>query len=146
MMKTQRDPLARLPSSRMPPDHLGVMIAAAIMIVLGWGGLLVLVITTTPRVGERWLFFLLLHIAVTGTVLPFIRLLNARFTPNTYTLPPGGVLVRQGVWVGLFAVACAWLQIPRALSPQIAFLLALAFIVIEIFLRARELPNERYED
>jgi hypothetical protein len=145
-MKQQRDPLSRLPSGPMPPDHLGVMIAALVMIVAGWGGLYALVTTTTPRVGERWLFFLLLHIAVTGTVLPFVRLLNARFTPASYDLPPGGVLVRQAVWVGLFVVACAWLQIPRALSPQIAFLLALAFVVIEVFLRARELPNERYEE
>ncbi len=145
-MKTQRDPLPRLPAGQMPPDHLGVMIAALMMIIGGWGGLYALVTTATPRVGERWLFFLLLHIAVTGTVLPFIRFLNTRFTPASYELPPGGVLVRQAVWVGLFVVACAWLQIPRALSPQIAFLLALAFVVIEVFLRARELPNERRED
>jgi hypothetical protein len=128
---------------KMPPDHAGVLIAAAIMAVGGWGGLYALVTTMLPRVGPRWLFFLLLQIAVTGTVLPFVRYLNVRFTPLSRELPPGGVLVRQSVWVGLFAVTCAWLQIPRVLTAPIAFFIGLVFVVIEIFLRSRELANER---
>jgi hypothetical protein len=53
------------------------------------------------------------------------------------------VIVRQSVWVGLYAVACAWLQIPRALSLPTALLLALVFVVIEVFLRVRELNSQR---
>lgn len=131
------------PGDRTPPDHIGVMIAAAVMVVGGWGGLYLLVTTELPRVGPRWLFFVLLQIAVTGTVLPLVRYLNVRFTPISADLPPGGVLVRQSVWVGLFVVTCAWLQIPRVLNPPIAFLVALVFIVIEIFLRTREIADER---
>ena len=127
----------------MPPDHLGVMISAVVMIVAGWAGLYILVTTTLPRVGQRWLFFVLLHIAVTGTVMPFIRYLNVRFTPITAPLPPGGVLVRQSVWIGLFVVTCAWLQIPRVLNPPIAFFVAMAFFVLEVFLRTREIAFER---
>lgn len=130
----------------VPADHFGVMIAAALMAVGGWGALYVLVTTTLPRVSERWLFFLLLHIAVTGTVLPFVRYLNLRFTPLAYPLPPGGVLVRQSVWAGLFVVTCAWLQIPRVLTAPMAFFLGLAFVIIEVFLRSRELAYERYGD
>jgi hypothetical protein len=89
---------------------------------------------------------LLLQIAVTGTALPFVRYLNVRFTPLHRELPPGGVLVRQSVWVGLFIVTCTWLQIPRTLSPPSAFFVALVFVVIEIFLRSRELAYEREDD
>ena len=127
----------------MPPDHLGVMISAVVMMVAGWAGLYILVSTTLPRVGQRWIFFVLLHIAVTGTVLPFIRYLNVRFTPLNVPLPLGGVLVRQSVWIGLFVVTCAWLQMPRVLNPPIAFFVAMAFLVLEIFLRTREIALER---
>jgi hypothetical protein len=129
---------------RIPPDHLGILIGAAVMFVVGWIGLYVLITTQIPRLGgQLWLFFVLLNVAVTGTVLPFIRYLNVRFTPIRAELPPSGVIVRQSVWVGLYAVACAWLQIPRALSVPTALLLALVFIVIEVFLRVRELNSQR---
>lgn len=128
---------------RIPPDHRGVLAAGLLMMVIGWLGLYQLVTTSLPRIGgPLWLFFLLLHLAVTGTVMPFVRYLNVRFTPVDAALPPGGVIVRQSIWVGLFVVACAWLQIPRALSWPVAFFLALVFIVLEIFLRSRELAAD----
>lgn len=127
---------------RIPPDHLGVLVASLVMAVGGWYGLYMLVTTTLPRVGPRWTFFVLLQIAVTGTALPFIRYLNVRFTPVHVELPPGGILVRQSVWIGLFVVTCAWLQIPRVLTLPIAFFIALTFILIEVFLRSRESRND----
>lgn len=116
--------------------------AAALGMIGGWGGLYLLVTTQNPYVGQRWAFFVLLFIAVTASMIPFARTLHARFTPDTRELPPSGVIVRQCVWVGVFVVACAWLQMPRVLSLPIAFFLALALVVIEIFLRLRELPGE----
>ncbi|MEZ4671852.1 MAG: hypothetical protein R3E39_28445 [Anaerolineae bacterium] len=133
------------PADKMPPDHVGVLIAGFGFMVVGWAGLLQLVLTTLPRVGQRWLFFLLLQIAVTGTVVPFVRYLNARFTPLTAELPPGGVVVRQSIWIGLYVSLCMWLQIPRVLNAPIAILSALLFIVIEAYLRSREIRNERAE-
>jgi len=130
---------------KIPPDHVGVLVAGVAMMLIGWAGLYQLVTTTLPRVGQRWLFFLLLQLAVTGTVLPFVRYLNVRFTPLEADLPPGGVLVRQSIWVGLFVVLCAWLQMPRVLNLPIAFFLALVFTGIESFLRSREIRNERAE-
>jgi hypothetical protein len=137
------DSVAQPAADKTPPDHVGVLIAAFVMMIGGWWGLYQLVTTTLPRVGARWLFFVLLHVAVTGTVIPFIRYLNVRFTPVSAELPPGGVVVRQSVWIGLFVVTCAWLQIPRVLSWPIAFFLGLVFVVIEIFLRSREIAHER---
>lgn len=134
--------LSPLTSEKMPADHRGVLFAGFIMMLIGWLGLYQLVTTSLPRIGgPLWLFFMLLHVAVTGTVMPFVRYLNVRFTPIDAPLPPGGVIVRQSVWVGLFVVTCAWLQIPRALSWPVAFFLALVFLVLEIFLRSRELGS-----
>lgn len=109
----------------------------------GWFGLYQLVTTSLPRIGgQLWLFFVLLQIAITGTVLPVVRYLNVRFTSIEDDVPPGGVIVRQSVWIGLFVVTCAWLQIPRALTPPLAVFVALVLLGIEIFLRSRELSAE----
>lgn len=127
----------------LPPDHLGALLASLVLMLVGWLGLLQLVTTTLPRIGgELWLFFILLMMAITGTALPFVRYLNVRFTPVYAPVPPGGVIVRQATWVGLFAVMCAWLLIPRALTLPIALFLALVFVVVEVFLRTRELAAE----
>lgn len=134
-----------LKSEKRPPDHTGMLIAALVMMVGGWGGLYYLVTTQIPRIGQRWLFFVLLQIAVAATVMPLLRYVNVRLTPVTRSQPPSGVIVRQAVWVGLFVVSCAWLQIPRVLTIPIMFFLALAFVVIELFLRSREIPNEQLE-
>lgn len=131
-------------NSQTPPDHVGVLISAIVMLIIGWGGLYLLVINQPPRLaGQLWLFFVLLDIAITGTAIPIVRYLNVRLTPINVPLPPGGIIVRQSVWVGLYIVTCAWLQIPRVLTPAIAILLALVFIAIEVFLRFREIPRER---
>lgn len=135
----------RLERIKSPPDHTGMLIAAVALIVAGWGGLYLLVTTQIPRVGQRWLFFVLLQVAVAGTVMPFLRYINIRLTPETRLVPPSGVIVREAVWFGLFVVTCAWLQIPRVLTLPTTFFLALAFIVIELFLRSREIPNEQIE-
>ncbi len=143
IMNNQQMPENRQ-SSNMPPDHAGLLIAAVLMMLIGWLGLFQLISTTLPRIGgELWLFFGLLQIAVTGTAIPPIRFLNVRFTSLMDDVPPGGVIVRQSVWIGLFVVTCAWLQIPRALSLPLAVFVALVFIVVEIFLRTRELAAER---
>ena len=128
----------RLEWGRTPPDHIGVLVSAAVMGLGGWWALYLLITQTIPRVGQRWLFFLFLQIAITGTVLPLVRYLNLRFTPINAPLPPGGVLVRQSTWVALFVVTCAWLQIPRMLNWSMAFFLGIVFAILEAFLRSRE--------
>jgi hypothetical protein len=149
MSETQRvrrrpQPSQDLPTTSRPPDHMGTLFASMLLMIAGWGGLIQLIMTTRPRIGgEIWLFFALLQIAVTGTAIPIVRYFNVRFTPVHIEVPPAGVIVRQSVWVGLLVCTYWWLLIPRVLSLSIAFFLILFFVVIEIFLRSRELANER---
>lgn len=122
----------------------GILLASLLMFIVGWAGLAYLVLNTRPRIGgEIWLLFILLQIAVTGTAIPIMRYLGQRLTRTRADAPLTGVIVRRSVWVGIIAVTCAWLLIPRYLSAPILVMLILLFVVIEIFLRNRELVNER---
>jgi hypothetical protein len=121
---------------RLQADRNGVMIAAGVMAGVGWVLLYQLIMTAAPLAFPRWLFFILLYIAVTGTALPLINYLNRRFS-GTFPVT-GGILLRQGMWFGLFSVTAAWLQMTRALTFISGFLLALSMFVIEVFLRIRE--------
>ncbi len=119
----------------------GVLLAGLGMMLAGWAGLAALVLMSRPRIGgEIWLFFILLQIAVTGSAIPFFRLLGQYLAPSRPLMT--GVVVRRSVWIGILAVLCAWLMIPRYLTLPIACMLALLFLALEIFLRNRELANE----
>lgn len=111
------------------------MIAALLMAAIGWPGVALVVTTTLPTVGPRWLFFLLWIPAVTGTSLPFLWLLHRRFA---HPPAPPPVLLRQGLWVALFASLCLWLQINRSLSLPLGLLIAAGLVAFEWFLRLRE--------
>ncbi|PJF29941.1 MAG: hypothetical protein CUN52_05810 [Phototrophicales bacterium] len=125
--------------NRLPADHAGVLLASLAMVGVGGVGLATLFSIALPRIGaELWLYFLFIHLLVTGITLPVVRFVNMRFTPLTAEPPSGGILVRQSVWLGLFAVITVWLQILRGLSLATIFLLALVFIVLEVFLQMRE--------
>ena len=125
-------------------EQRGVLLASLMMFIAGWSGLAYLVVNTRPRIGgEIWLFFILLQIAVTGSAIPIVRLVSQRLASSQDDFPLTGVVVRRSVWIGIIVVTCAWLLIPRYLSLPIVLILILLFAVIEIFLRNRELVNER---
>ena len=114
------------------PDYRSLMIAAIILASIGWLGLYLLLITTLPTVGPRWLFFFLWTIATTGTAVPFIWLLHRRFGSSQPAR--SSILLRQGLWVGLYATICIWLQINRSLTIPLALLLVTGLVAIEWFL------------
>ena len=125
-------------------EQRGLLLAALLLALVGWAGLAYLVGTTRPRIGgEIWLFFILLQIAITGTVIPPVRWLSQRLASGRGEMLPAGIVVRRSVWIGIIVVTCAWLLIPRYLSLPIVFILILLFLVVEIFLRNRELAHER---
>lgn len=122
-------------SSTSPPVRI-FLPAAVILALVGWIGLAYVFIFTRPTVGPRWLFFFLSVLALTGTALPAVAFLNRRF-PSTPP-PTTAVILRQALWVGIYFPTLAWLQIGRVLTPALAMLLLLGFVLIEWLLRLRE--------
>lgn len=123
-------------SQSTPPSFSGYLVTAAILMVIGWGGLFAVVQFTTPAGGTRWLFFLMLLLAITGTMLPLVAFLNRRFPSNPPA--PNLVIVRQAMWFGVYISTLAWLQIGRVLSSTLALLLLVGLVIIEWLLRLRE--------
>lgn len=118
------------------PDYRSLMISAMVMAAVGWIGLYLLLNVTLPTVGPRWLFFFLWTLAATGTSLPFIWLLHRRFVAEVPS--PAGTLLRQALWVGLYAAICIWLQVNRSLTLTLALLIAIGLLVVEWFVHAVE--------
>jgi hypothetical protein len=118
------------------PDYRGILISAAFMALLGWLGIYLVVTRSLPTVGPRWLLFFLWTLAATGTALPFVWLLHRRFGGEQAVSP--GIIMRQGIEVGLFSALILWLQINRALTLSLAVMIAVGLGLIEAFLRLIE--------
>ncbi len=116
--------------------YRSALIAGAFLALAGAFGLLLLLTTTLPTVGPRWLFFFLLTMTATGAALPFAWLLNVRFSRRR--MPSAGVLVRQAILVGLYIDIAVWLQINRSLSLPVALLIGAGLVTLEWFLRMLE--------
>jgi hypothetical protein len=106
------------------------------LILIGWGGIAALFYYSLPFVWARWGFFVLVIMAFTGTALPFVYFFHRRFP----TEPPAesNVIVREALWVGVYAATLAWLQLGRLVTLYIIFGLAGGLIAIEYFIRIRE--------
>lgn len=121
--------------SQMPPWH-GVWITGLVMALIGWGGLVLLVLLTVPTLGPRWLMFFLTTLAVCGPALPIVHYLHRRFPSKPAVT--GGVLVREALWVGAYADVMLWLQFGKALNFALAAFIAIGLIAIELLIRLRE--------
>ena len=128
-----------------PPNYFSLTLPTGVLALAGWGGLAWLLTAPLestgelyhpiPGLGPRWLFFVCWLAAITGTTLPFVRYLHQRFA----RMPtPPVVLLREGIWLGLFGATCAWLQIGHILSLPLAALVAAGLGGVEWFLRMRE--------
>ncbi len=122
-------------------SYKGLMLAAVILAVIGWYGLYLLLVSTLPTLGPRWLFYVLWISASTGTSLPFLWLINRRFRSTDPASP--NVLLREGLLIGLYAAVCYWLQLNRMLTLTLALLLALGLFAIEWMLRVIERNTRR---
>lgn len=122
-----------------------VVITGVLLAVIAWSGLAWLIINNMPTVPNRWMFFMLVQIAITGTSLPFVRYLHQRFSPKGGLLVPTTVMTRQAFLIGIFVTACLWLRVPRLLSAPIALIVMGALLAIEFLLRLRERATWRPE-
>jgi hypothetical protein len=100
--------------TKLSPPVKAFLPASVLLMLLGWAGFLAVINLTEPNGGTRWLFFFFLVLAFTGTAMPGVA------------------------WVGIYLPTLAWLQIGRVLTPSLALLLALGFVLIEGLLRMRE--------
>jgi hypothetical protein len=109
------------------------------LMLIGWGGVVALLYYSLPFVWARWGFFVLGVMALTGTSLPIVYFFNRRFPAEPPATP--NVIVRQSLWVGIYAATLAWLQLGRLVSLYVILGLAGGLIAIEYFIRVREKAN-----
>lgn len=78
-------------------------------------------------------------VAMTGLALPLAYILNKRFGParGTNTTPSMMATLRVGLWFGLWAAFCVWLQMNRTLGIAVAALAAAVLILFELLLQIR---------
>ncbi len=107
-----------------------------ILALVGWAGIIVVLFVFLPYLGPRWMFFFFGVLALSGTAMPLVYFLNKRFPSD----PPAekGIIIRESLWFGIYGASIAWLQMGRVLSTGLAFILAGAFILIELLLRLWE--------
>lgn len=122
--------------SQKLPSFWTFLWISILLAMVGWGGLVYLIMETEPYLAQRWLFYVLLVLALSGSSLPVMYFINRRFPSN----PPveGGVVVREAVWVGIYGSLLAWLQLGRVLTTGLAVVLAVGLILAEFLLRMGE--------
>jgi hypothetical protein len=110
-------------------EILAIPVAAA-----GWWAIYQLATQVKPdEAGALVLFFALLFLTLTATSVPVVAYLNRRFAPKASSRRPLRFL-RHSLMVGLCLTFWAWLQMHRAFNLGFAFIIALIFVAIELFL------------
>jgi hypothetical protein len=120
------------------PTFRQYLFSTLFLMSVGWGGLVVMifVFNEPPLVWARWGFFTLWFIALAGTALPIMFLLNLRFVSDPPAEPH--TIVRQALWVGVYGATLAWLQIGHLVTLWVWMGLAGGLIAIEYLIRLRE--------
>ena len=112
---------------------------AVLIALLAWAGLWGVV--QLPITGaSQVVFFSLLFVAVSSTVMPAAAYLNARFGHSASERIHRVRFVRQSVWLGVFVVIAGWLQTRRILTVTLALILMAVLALTETFLITREGP------
>lgn len=88
-----------------------------------------------PTLGPRWLFFFFLTSLSSGIALPIVYIIQRRLAKE---FVPPNVLIREALFFAIFIDLAAWLQLGRIITNLIIFILAVGFILLEIFLRMAE--------
>ncbi len=91
---------------------------------------------TLPYLRERWIFFFLLILFVTGVTLPIYASLNKYFFTIHRIVPR--TVVREAIVSAILCALLLWFQIGRVLNSAIIFMCVGGFILIELLMRTRD--------
>ena len=83
-------------------------------------------------------FLAAIMLVFTGVAMPIAGFLNKRFALSQGSpVPEFLVVLRQAMWVGLWATFCVWLQMNRVFGMAIAILVAAVLLLFEFLLQVR---------
>ena len=119
-----------------PPSFRSILPLSIILVATGLLGLFILMQVSLPTIFPRWVFYFFIVLAATGLALPVALFLNIRFPSK----PAVGmvIILREGIWAGIYASLIAWLQLGRASTSFLAGVLAIVVILVEVLLRVWE--------
>ncbi len=119
-----------------PPNFRSILPLSITLVISGVLGLFILMQASLPTIFPRWVFYFFIVLAACGLALPVALFLNIRFPSK----PPVGmaIILREGIWAGIYASLLAWLQLGRVLTSFLAGVLAIVVILVEVLLRLWE--------
>jgi hypothetical protein len=111
-----------------------ITVTAVTLALVGWWGLYELTALVGPdQSGALYMFFALLFLAVTATLLPAALYLNQRLAPGAISRDPLRFF-RQSAWGGIAVGISAWLQMHRAFNLGFALVIVLIFVAVEVLI------------
>ncbi|MBN2256631.1 MAG: hypothetical protein JW704_02255 [Anaerolineaceae bacterium] len=119
-----------------PPTIRSILPLSIFLLATGILGLFILMQYSLPTIFPRWVFYFFIVLAATGLALPAALLLNIRFPSKPPVSMP--VILREGIWGGVYVSLIAWLQLGRVLTSFLAGILAIVVILVEVLLRMWE--------
>jgi hypothetical protein len=122
--------------NQKPPTFRSILPLSIALVAIGILGLFFLIQSSLPTIFPRWVFYFFIVLAATGLALPIALFLNIRFPSK----PPVdmSIVLREGIWGGVYVSLVAWLQLGRVLTSFLAGTLAIVIILIEVLLRIWE--------
>lgn len=106
-----------------------------VLAIPGLFWLIYLVTSTFPNLGNRWMFFVAVVLAVSGLTLPLVAYLNRiiqLFGPANYE-----TVVREATMLGVYGGILLWLNKGQVLSTGLALILGIGLILVELLIRLR---------
>jgi len=122
-------------NNQKSPSVISVLPLALILAVPGWTALIYLMADTAPTIGNRWLFYVLVILTLTGSVMPALAFINKIIQlkkPVSFE-----TIIREAMMIGVYGAILLWLNKGQVLSSGLALVLALGLLSAEFLIRLR---------
>lgn len=133
-----------LMDSTRSPSVISILPLALILAGPGWTALIYLLTTRAPTLGNRWLFYVLVILALSGTVMPglvFVNKILQLKKPVSFE-----TVIREAMMVGVYGAILLWLNKGQVLSTGLALVIALGMFTAELLIRLRKQSRWRPGD